>query len=160
MEDNLRRSDREITDRSEIDQIIRDAQVCRVAFAFKDEPYLVPLSFGYDGEALYFHTAPQGRKIDFTTANPRVCFEVEGHVEATPDPDEACEWGFSYESVVGYGTVSELTSAAGKAYGLEQIMLQYSGREWGFASADLVNVRVWRLEVESLTGKRCPRGAA
>jgi len=152
----LRRSDREITDRSDIDGIIRGAQVCRVAFARGDEPYLVPLSFGYDGEAFYFHTARKGRKIDFIAANPRVCFEVEGHVEATPDLDDACEWGFSYESVVGYGTISEMTSADGKAYGLDQIMRQYSGREWGFASANLNNVRVWRLEVESVTGKRCP----
>ena len=156
----MRRSEREITDRSDIDGIIRGAQVCRVAFARNDEPYIVPLSFGYDGEAFYFHTARQGRKIDFIAANPRVCFEVEGDAEATPALDKACDWGFSYESVIGYGTMSELTSREARAYGLDQIMVQYSGREWAFASASLDNVRVWRLEIESVTGKRCPLDAA
>ncbi|MGD2148463.1 MAG: pyridoxamine 5'-phosphate oxidase family protein [Anaerolineae bacterium] len=155
----MRRSDREITDRSDIDAIIRGAQVCRLAFARGDEPYIVPLSYGYDGAAFYFHTARRGRKIEFIAANPRVCFEVEGEVMATPDSEDACEWGFSYESVVGYGTISELTSPDGKAYGLDRVMLQYSGREWGFASSNLDSVRVWRLEVESVTGKRCPLDA-
>ena len=40
----------------------------------------MPVSFGYDGAALYFHTAPKGRKIDFIEANNRVCFEFEANV--------------------------------------------------------------------------------
>ena len=155
----MRRKDREITDREDIDRIIRGAQVCRVALAVDSEPYIVPLSFGYDGEAFYFHTARRGRKIDMIAANPRVCFELEGDVETSPDPVDACDWGLAYESVVGYGTVSESTSREEKAHGLDQIMVQYSGREWGFEAANLDDVRVWRLAVESVTGKRCPAPA-
>ena len=70
------RAEKEIKDCSEIDGVIRECRVCRVAFARDGEPYLVPLSFGYDGEALYFHTAPKGKKIDCIDANPRVCFEL------------------------------------------------------------------------------------
>jgi hypothetical protein len=149
----LRRSDKEITDRSQIDRIIRGSQVCRLGFALNDEPYVVPLSFGYDGEALYFHTARRGKKIDFISANPRVCFELERNVQLLISPDEPCSWSFSFESVVGYGTISELTSHERKAYGLSQIVLHCSGREWGFGSSNLDSVRVWRLTVESVTGK-------
>jgi hypothetical protein len=77
-------------------------------------------------------------------------------VQLVTTVDDPCEWGFSYESVVGYGTISELTSHDQKAYGLSQIVLQCSGREWAFESADLKSVRVWRLLVECVTGKRSP----
>ena len=65
----MRRRDREITSRQEIDAIIRAAEVCRLAFADRDEPYVVPVSFGYDGEALFIHTAKTGRKLEFIEAN-------------------------------------------------------------------------------------------
>jgi hypothetical protein len=152
----LRRSDKEITDRSHIDRIIRGSQVCRLAFAVDDQPYVVPLSFGYDGKALYFHTARRGKKIDFIAANPRVCFECERNVQLLTNSSDPCGWSFSYESVVGHGTISELVSHEDKAYALSQIVHLCSGREWDSASTNLDSVRVWRLPVESVTGKRSP----
>ena len=150
----MRRKDREITDRAEIDAIIRGAEVCRLAFAVDDEPYLVPVSFGYDGAALYFHTAKTGRKIDCIAANPRVCFEVEGEVELVRDHPRPCDWTFSYESVVGYGTVSELVADEDRQRGLDEIMRQYGGPTGSFQASAVARTKVWRLEVESVTGKR------
>ena len=43
----MRRKDREITERAEIEAILREAQVCRIALADDDGPYIVPMSFGY-----------------------------------------------------------------------------------------------------------------
>jgi nitroimidazol reductase NimA-like FMN-containing flavoprotein (pyridoxamine 5'-phosphate oxidase superfamily) len=120
------------------------------------QPYIIPLSFGYDGEALYFHTARRGKKIEFIAANPRACFAIEQNVELVTTPGDPCGWSFSYESVVGYGTISELTSHKLKANGLNQIVLQCSRRGWDFGSMNLDAVRIWRLEVESVTGKRSP----
>lgn len=150
----MRRSDKEITERSEMDAIIRGAQVCRLAFAKNDEPYLVPISFGYDGSALYFHTALVGRKLDFVEANPRVCFEFEGNVELVDHPEIACKWTYAFESVIGYGTMTELIEPEDKAHGLNQIMRQYSGRDWPMDAKAVTGTRVWRLDVESLSGKR------
>ena len=65
----MRRRDKEIADRTEIDGIISSALVCRLAFADENEPYVVPISFGYDGDAIFIHTAKKGRKIDFMAAN-------------------------------------------------------------------------------------------
>jgi nitroimidazol reductase NimA-like FMN-containing flavoprotein (pyridoxamine 5'-phosphate oxidase superfamily) len=153
----MRRSDKEVTDRADIDRIIRGSQVCHLAFARGNEPYVVPLSFGYDGESLYFHTARRGTKINFITANPRVCFELERGVELVTNPENPCGWSFSFESVVGYGTASEITSLEDKVSALSQIMIQYSGREWDFDRADIESVRVWRVPVESVSGKRSQR---
>jgi len=150
----MRRNDKEITRRAEIDAIIRDCEVCRLALAVADEPYLVPVSFGYDGLNLYFHTAAAGRKIDFISANNRVCFEFDRDVRLVEHPDRACKWTFTFESVIGFGTVHELCTAEEKAGGLNRIMEQYSGRRWEFDPAALGQTRVWRIAITSVTGKR------
>ena len=56
----MRRTDKEIPSRGEIDAVIRGCQVCRIALALENEPYIVPVSFGYDGASLFFHTAGSG----------------------------------------------------------------------------------------------------
>jgi uncharacterized protein len=150
----MRRREREITNRAEIDGVIRKAEVCRLAFAVDGEPYIVPVSFGYDGSALYFHTARDGRKIDCIHANPRVCFELESNVELVTHESAACDWSFAYECVIGYGNVVELTEADERRHGLNQVMRQYSGREWNIGDDSMGRTRVWRLDIESLTGKR------
>jgi len=150
----MRRHDKEITNRQEIDAIIRSALVCRIAFADGNEPYVVPVSFGYDGEALFIHTAKSGRKIEFIEANSRVCIELEANVSLRTDDRDACKWTFEFESVIGFGTITELETAEERARGLNQIMLHYSGREWNIDEAATATTRVWRIDVESVTGKR------
>jgi len=150
----MRRNDKKITERAEIDSIIRGAKICRLAFASEGEPYLVPISFGYDGRALYFHTALEGRKLEFIAANPRVCFEFEGNIELVDHPELACKWTFAFESVIGYGAMAELKEPEVKSLGLNQIMRQYSGREWPIGAKALEGTRIWRLEIESVSGKR------
>lgn len=151
---SMRRHDKEITNRQDIDGIIRSALVCRIAFASVNEPYVVPVSFGYDGEAIYIHTAKSGRKIDFINANNRVCFELEENVFLHVDDRDACGWTFEFESVIGFGTITELETTEDKARGLNQIMLHYSGREWDIDETATATTRVWRIDIESVTGKR------
>jgi nitroimidazol reductase NimA-like FMN-containing flavoprotein (pyridoxamine 5'-phosphate oxidase superfamily) len=154
----MRRKDREITERDEIDALLGRTKVCRVAFAVDDEPYVVPLSHGYDPDAnaLFFHTAKEGRKIECIEANPRVCFEVEGPTEVKPGDERGCSWGVRYESVIGYGTIVELVSSEEKKQALRCAMRQQSGREadWTFAPKMVDATRVWRLDIESVAGKR------
>ena len=118
----MRRSDKEIKDRRQIDAIIRDSLVCRVAMAKDNVPYVIPLSFGYDGAAIYLHTAPEGKKIEHFLANPQVCFEFERNVELLRDPQIGCKWTFGFESVIGYGTIAELLESVKKEHALNEIM--------------------------------------
>lgn len=151
----MRRHEREITDRVEIDEIIMTSMVCRLAFAYDNEPYLVPVNFGYDGSSLYFHTANVGKKLDFIARNSRICFEVENNVRIVTHPEVACKWSCTYESVIGYGRISELVEDEEKRRGLNVIMDHYSGKEiWEFDSKVLTVTRVWKIHIDSLTGKR------
>lgn len=150
----MRRRDKEIITRQEIDAIIRQALICRIALADRNEPYVVPVSFGYDGDALFIHTAKSGRKIDFVEANNRVCFELETNVSLKTDDHNPCEWTFEFESVIGYGTIVELEAGEDRIRGLNQIMLHYSDREWDIDDEATATTRVWRIDIESMTGKR------
>jgi nitroimidazol reductase NimA-like FMN-containing flavoprotein (pyridoxamine 5'-phosphate oxidase superfamily) len=154
----MKRAEKEIRNRVEIDEILKDAQICRIALARDTEPYIVPLFFGYDGARVYFHTANEGKKLDFIAANNRVCFEIERKVTLVPHESEACSWSASYESVIGYGRISEMPRTEDKVYALDQIMLKYSGRKWNYNQSLLESVKVWCVEIDSLTGKRSKPG--
>ena len=69
----MRRKDREITGRENIEPILRACKTCRVAMIADGAPYVVPLNFGYtwddDGLTLYFHSGLKGKKIDALRAD-------------------------------------------------------------------------------------------
>jgi uncharacterized protein len=149
----MRRKDKEITDRAEIEAILREAQVCRIALAENNQPYIVPVCFGYEPGALYIHSSPEGKKIAMIRANPRVCFELDfcdGIVKA----ERACSFGMRYRSVIGFGRASILTAPAEKKHGLACIMRQYKGGMQEFSDEDVKHVAVIRISIESMTGKK------
>ncbi len=150
----MRRREREIQSRGLIAEIMARAQVCRLGLCRDNLPYVVPVSFGYDGEYIYFHTATEGMKLDYLAANNRVCFEMEHDVSVVADPDAACQWSFSFYSVIGFGTVDEITDPADKVRALNHIMRHYSGRDWDFDDRWLQKARLWRITIEQVTGKR------
>lgn len=154
----MRRHDKQIAERTEINELIHGAEVCHLGLIVDGEPYVVPISFGYDGAALYFHTAPIGRKIAGLEADARICFQLERQVELLTDPRDPCRFSFAFESVIGWGRVAELHDPAAKQAGLNRIMRHYSGREWRLPAPAVAGTRVWRLEIDELTGKRSPAG--
>src|ERR671915_1445304 len=91
----------------EIEALLRTAIVGRIACCGHGRtgdgrPYLVPLAYGYDGEAVYAHSGP-GRKIRLMRAQPLVSFEVD-QAEA---PDR-------WRSAIAEGVYEELTDSAAR----------------------------------------------
>jgi uncharacterized protein len=152
----VRRKDKEITNRSQLDAIIRNSPVCRIALAKDNQPYLVPLSFGYDGTSIYFHTAKEGKKLEYIAANPKVCFEFEGKVKLLKNNQNSCNWSLEYESVIGYGTIQEIIKPEHKRTALTKIILHYSDTATDIPDSALADVRVWKLAIDSITGKKSP----
>jgi nitroimidazol reductase NimA-like FMN-containing flavoprotein (pyridoxamine 5'-phosphate oxidase superfamily) len=152
----MRRKDRLVENRAEIDSMIAGSEIVRLALSKGDEPYLVPLSFGYDGDAIYVHTARKGKKIDYFCANERVCFAFERDIQLLRGNGEACEATFSYETVIGYGNISEIVAPDDKSYALRQITCHYMPAPPDFTDKAVAKVRVWRIDIDSMTGKRSP----
>lgn len=148
----MRRKEQEITDRSEIEAIIKEARFCHVAMCTENIPYLVPLCFGYENNTLYFHSAREGKKIDMMKQNPTVSFAI--HVSNTfIKSDQACKWGLSYKSVTGTGQVSFLEEETERTRALDSIMRQYSDEEWTYQESSLKKTAVYKIDIEEMTGK-------
>jgi nitroimidazol reductase NimA-like FMN-containing flavoprotein (pyridoxamine 5'-phosphate oxidase superfamily) len=152
----MRIKEKEITDRKELDQIIRNSLICHLSCSLNDQPYVVPLSFGYDGNAVYFHTAKNGKKIKFLLVNPRVCLAFESEVKLQTDPDLACNWTFHFKSVIAYGTVEELIDPGSRTNAIKQIMLHYSDKDWEISDKELSRTKLWRVKLDEITGKKSP----
>jgi nitroimidazol reductase NimA-like FMN-containing flavoprotein (pyridoxamine 5'-phosphate oxidase superfamily) len=150
----MRRADREITDPAAMEDILRRGQVCRLGLVRGNDPYIVPMSFGYEDGCLYFHSAMEGLKVDCIRSCNRVCFEVDCDVTVT-ESEEACGWTMGFGSVVGYGTVSEVTGSDEKLRALNVLMKHYSGRKgWSVPPGQLDRTLVLKLEIMEITGKR------
>ena len=148
----MRHTEREIKDRKDIDGVIRRCLVCRLALCDNGQPYVVPLNFGYDGRFLYFHAAPEGRKIDIIKRNNRVGFEFDILHDITA-AERACDWGAKYESVIGSGTAEILDDVKAKIEALEWIMRQYGGGIWDFPEEILKKTLILRLRILEISGK-------
>ena len=148
------RKDREITSRDEIESIINKAFVCRLAMADENGPYIVPLSFGYREGSLYFHCAKEGRKLDILKKNKRVCFEIDTGQEIV-ESEKACKWGMKYKSVIGFGNALFIEDMESKKTALNIIMRHYSGRSFEFEEKEVKRVVIFKVEIESMTGKEC-----
>lgn len=149
----MRRKDREITDRADIEAVLNEATVCRIALADGGEPYIVPLSFGYEDGAIYIHSAPEGKKIAMLEKNPRCCFEVD-ICDQVIRSEKPCSWGMRYRSVIGHGRAAFVTDPKEKQHGLNCIMEHYGGGTHKFSDRDLGSVMVIRITIESMTGKK------
>jgi len=149
----MRRKDKEIDDILLIEQILATAQVCRLAMSLNDEPYVVPMNFGYKDRGLYFHCAREGKKIDILKRNNRVCFEVETHTGIIKS-GKPCNWGMKYMSVIGYGKVSFINDSNEKIEALKIILNQYYKGEFDFTDADIDKIDVFKVDIESMTGKK------
>ena len=149
----MRRKDKEIADLSEIESIIKEANMCRLGMADADNPYVVPMSFGYRDHALYFHGALKGKKIDYLKKNPKVCFEIDLLAEPMIS-DEACGWSMRFKSVIGFGTALFIHDLEEKRAALKIIMAQYSNETFAFPENKVNATAVIKVEIERMSGKQ------
>jgi len=136
-----------------IDNIFHKALVCRLALAVNNEPYLVPVCFGYQEGQLFFHSGPDGKKLEMLAVNPRICFELETDVEVLPN-DSPCRFSMRYRSIIGYGRAVRLTDDAQKRAGLDVIIRQYGGTPGDISSQALNGVEVYAITIDSMTCKQ------
>ncbi|HEX7316627.1 MAG TPA: pyridoxamine 5'-phosphate oxidase family protein [Pyrinomonadaceae bacterium] len=111
-------------------------------------PYVVPMSYAYDGGALYFFTT-EGTKTEFIAANHEVCFQVE-------EVESAENW----RSVMLTGRAELLTDAAE----VERVMFLVSERNPALAPAlartkigawtRLNRIALYRLRPDAAYGRR------
>jgi uncharacterized protein len=87
----------------QIDGLLHEQYVGRIGCHTDGRTYVVPVTYVYQGDAIYAHSA-DGMKLRMMRANPNVCFEVE-HLE------DMANW----RTVIAWGTFEELHGGAARA---------------------------------------------
>ncbi len=59
----------------QIENLLQSQSICRLACTNGKEPYVVPISYYYDGKHLYFQSLP-GKKIEWMRKHNRVAIEI------------------------------------------------------------------------------------
>ena len=149
----MRRKDREITDRGTMDSILNGAEVCRIALADGGEPYVVPVCFAYGDNAIYFHSAPGGKKMEMLRKNPRCCVEVDCTTGPIPG-DNHCAWEMRYRSVICTGTARILTEYGEKRDAMNRILRHYGSPDHPFTEKELERVSLVKISLDGMTGKQ------
>ncbi len=150
----MRRKDKEITNQSDLEDILQKAQVCRLGLLDGDLPYIIPVYFGYHKKHIYIHSAKEGKKIDLIKKNPIICFEVELDHKII-DTGIPCNWSTSYKSIIGYGKASLITDIEEKKQSLRILIDHYSpGTVYDFSSKMVNSVAVIKIRIDYMTGKQ------
>ena len=149
----MRRSDKELTDRKDLDDVLNRAVICHLALCKNSVPYVVPMNYGYADGCLYFHSAVEGRKIDILRSNNSVSFAM--HVdERLATSDVACKWSTKYKSVVGEGKAFLVEKPKEKEKALAIIMRHYSNQEFTFDPLQVKKVVIIKVIIDSISGKQ------
>lgn len=151
----MRRKDRQVTDKAEIYRVLDECDVCRVGFCDEGEVYIVPLNFGYGEKSgkltFYFHSAGQGRKVELFRKCGSVGFELDCAHQLV-QAEKACGYTEKYKSVIGTGRTYEVPEEE-KPAAMKTVMAHYTDAELEFDPATLERVRLFALEVEELSCK-------
>lgn len=155
----MTRREFEITDMNEITAILDKCLIVHIGMIDGDEPYVVPLNYGYtieDGKlTLYLHGATEGRKINIMRTNPKVFFEM--NCEVIPFEGKlACQYGTAYASIMGRGTAEVLENVEDKKKGLSLFMKTQTGKDFEFTDGMISTVSVMKIHVSEFTAKRRP----
>lgn len=153
----MRRQDRRITDPAMIRAVLDKCRTLHLGLVEDGRAYIVPLNYGWTEEngryILYAHSAAEGRKIDLIRGGADVGFEMETGVEYF-DADTACGWGNRYESIIGEGSATLLSTPEEKRQALAAIMAHYSARrDYTFEDAMVDLVQVIQIDVTALSCK-------
>lgn len=152
----MRKQEREITDKNELIEILKNGKIITIAMSRDNEPYVVTLSYGYDEtkQALYFHTAVKGLKIDFIRANPNVCatvIEDKGYVV------DECEQ--KYRSLVLWGKMIVVEELDEQKYGINVLLNHLENKPEPIYKRNIPDdtkfdkVSILRLDIKEMTGK-------
>ena len=155
----MTKRERQVTDENQIRHILDTAKVLHLGLAVNDEPYVVPMNYGYTMEegklVLYMHSALRGKKLDMMRTNPKVFFEMDCDL-APFEGEKPCQYGLVYSSVMGRGTARIVEDVEEKIEAMKLLMKTQTQKDFEFNDRLVSIVAVIRIDVEEYTAKHRP----
>lgn len=148
----MRRKGQILPDEEALD-ILRGATSGVLALAGDDGyPYAVPMSYVFDGENIYFHSAPEGHKVDSVRRESKVSFCVVAEDNVMPE-----KYTTAYKSVIVFGRIRVIEDAAEKRSAIEKLGRKYAPNHPGGLATEIDSFFnhfcMLCLEPEHITGK-------
>ena len=120
-----------ITDRRQIEDIIRKCPYCTVGMTDKEgNPY----------------------KVEMVVRHPQVCINFcEGHELVYMHKQVACSYSMKSRSVICKGKVRFIEDMDEKRRILDMLMKQYTDNECSYAEPAVRNVKIWEVKVDEIS---------
>ncbi len=152
MTTQIRRKDREMKTLLEMETLLKEAAIGRLAVSTKTGPYLVPVNYLFFEGNIYFHSALSGRKIESIQSDPRVCFEVD-HVGPQVIWEQSCGISQIYKSVICFGKAEFINDPIEKRAILEKLVKKYVPNSHAIDDQNVQATAIVKIVIESMTGK-------
>lgn len=152
----VREPQRAVYDRDTVHRILDEAFLCHVGFVADDQPYVIPTSYGRDGNVLYIHGSAASRMLRNLDQGVPVCITVtllDGLVLAR----SVFNHSMNYRSVVILGTATLVDDPAEKIAALRALSEHILPHRWEDArqpnERELKATSVLRIPIEEFSAK-------
>ncbi len=152
----VRESQRAVYDRDAVNQILDEAFLCHVGFVAEGQPFVIPTSYGRDGDMLYIHGSAASRMLRNLDKGVTVCITVtllDGLVLAR----SVFNHSMNYRSVVILGPATLVDGPAEKLAALRALSEHILPHRWDDArfpnEKELKATSVLRIPINEFSAK-------
>jgi uncharacterized protein len=125
--------------------LLSAARYGRLGLSKGDRPYVVPMSYVFADGRIYLHSRGGGMKMDFASANPRVCFQV--------DSLDKGHWS----SVIAFGPARLSDDIEAKQRMFDAFTARgqggHGGKKFSREELERMPMTVWEIEIKEMTGR-------
>ncbi len=141
-------------DRVEAELVLKEQTIGRLGMFSKQYPYILPINYVYEQGNIYLHSGPEGQKLNCIEKNNNVCFQVD-QVSSLRESEDACNYGYSYRSVILQGKAEIVSDKELKRDALELITQKFAGKDKAekISEEDIKGVVVIKINIEEITVK-------
>jgi hypothetical protein len=117
----------------------------RLGLTNGNQPYVVPMSYVYQDSRIYLHSRGNGRKVEYVTENPRVCFQI--------DLLEKERW--SSVIATGIARLSDSVEAKQKMFDafINKGQGGHGGRKFSREELERMPMTIWEIDILEMTGR-------
>ncbi|MBY8987006.1 MAG: pyridoxamine 5'-phosphate oxidase family protein [Candidatus Lokiarchaeota archaeon] len=153
---HMQKKERKITDKNIVKHILKRGKYVTISLCKMGEPYIITLSYGFDDDqnALYFHSANLGLKLDILKENPNVCGTI---IEDLGYSKGTCS--HKYRSIVFWGEMIIIKDLEEKKHGFDVLLNHLEEnpskmkKKFFKNENSYLNTCVMRLDIKKVTGK-------
>ncbi len=152
----VREPQRAVYDRDTVNHILDEGFLCHVGFVADGQPFVIPTSYGRDGDVLYIHGSAASRMLRNLDQGVAVCVTVtllDGLVLAR----SVFNHSMNYRSVVILGTATLVAEPAEKLAALRALSEHIISGRWDDArqpdEKELKATSVLRLPIDEFSAK-------